>query len=303
MDRGASAAPCSEWIQAVGGVGTRLHDAVVEVICMKTNAKLGLVRFWAVLLLLVGLAVPLPDAAQLAPAPTAADSKTTEPLPPAQDILARFVKVIGGEAAYAKINSQHLTGKCDMGAQGITGDLEVFAKRPDKLLIKIKLPGVGDLLQGFDGKVGWSVNPITGPMVLDGRMLEQLREQAQFDAVLHKAGEFKSMETLEKTEFEGKDCYKVKLVRKSGQETIEYYEVDTGLLAGSSEVQQTPLGAISVTGVVSDYKRFGEILFATRLTQKMGPLAEVMSFDKMEINNVDDSVFDLPAQIKALVKK
>jgi hypothetical protein len=231
------------------------------------------------------------------------ESTAALPLPEAKDILARFAKEIGGEKAFAKIESQHLTGKCDMGAQGITGDLEVFAKRPDKLVIKITLPAVGDLLQGFDGKTGWSLNPITGPMVLEGKMLDQIREQARFDAVLHDPAEFKSMQTLGKTQFEGKDCYKVKLVRKSGQESIEYYDLETGLLSGSSEVQETPLGAISVTAVISDYKKFGEILFATRLTQKMGPLAQVMSFEKMDLNSVADSAFDLPQQIKALVKK
>jgi hypothetical protein len=256
-------------------------------------------QWWPRTLTLLAVSLPLLRAAEPTPAPPA----NTNALPAAQEILNRFVKEIGGKAAFAKINSQHLTGKCEMGAQGISGKLEVFAKRPDKLVIKISLPGVGDLLQGFDGKVGWSMNPVTGPMVLDGKMLEQLREQARFDSVLHDPEEFKSMETIAKTKFEGKDCYKLKLVRKSGQEATEYYDVDTGLLSGSSEVQETPLGAISVTALSSDYKKFGDILFATRLTQKMGPLAQVMSFDTMEVDQVDDKAFELPDQVKTLVKR
>jgi hypothetical protein len=258
-------------------------------------------RFLWQAVVLIGLSCPLAAPAQ--PTKPVPDSSTNAPLPRAKDVLAKFVKEIGGESAFAKINSQHLTGKCDMGAQGITGNLEVFAKRPDRLVIKISLPAVGDLVQGFDGKVGWSMNPITGPMVLDGKMLDQLREQARFDAVLHDPTEFKSMETLGKTQFEGKDCFKLKLVRKSGQETTEYYDTETGLLAGSTEVQETPLGAITVTAIITDYKKFGDILFATRLTQKMGPLAQVMSFEKMDFNNVDESEFQLPDQIKTLIKK
>jgi hypothetical protein len=253
-------------------------------------------------LLVCLLSIPLISAAQPAPNPQA-NSSTNAPLPLAKDVLARFVKAIGGETAFAKINSQHLKGKCEMGAQGITGDLEVFAKRPDKLVIKISLPAVGDLIQGFDGKVGWSTNPMTGPMVLDGKMLDQLREQARFDSVLHDPTEFKSMQTTGKTLFEGRDCYQVKLARRSGQETTEYYDVETGLLIGSAEVQETPLGSIAVTAIIGEYKKFGDILFATRLTQKMGPLAQVMSFSTMDFNQVNDSAFVLPEQIKALVKK
>jgi hypothetical protein len=267
---------------------------------MKRILQPGIGRLWAAFVLSV-FCWPLLAATE--PAKPAPSASTNASLPLAKDVLTNFVKQIGGEAAFSKINSQHLKGKCEMGAQGISGNLEVFAKRPDKLIIKISLPAVGDLLQGFDGKVGWSMNPITGPMVLDGKMLDQVREQARFDAVLHDASEFKSMETVGKAQFEGRDCLELKLVRKSGQEETEYYDVQTGLLVGSAEVQETPLGAISVTAVISEYKKFGDILFATKLTQKMGPLAQVMSFESMEFNQVDDAVFDLPDPIKTLIKK
>jgi hypothetical protein len=235
-----------------------------------------------------------------ASAPVAA---TNAPLPAAKEVVARFVKEIGGPAAFAKIDSQHVHGKFDMAGQGITGDLEVFAKRPDKLIIKITVPGIGDVVQGFDGKVGWSMNPMTGPMVLEGKMLEQLREQAQFDSVLHNAAEFKSMELAGRTVFEGKECYQINLVRQSGQPSTEYYDVNTGLLHATAEVQETPLGSIKATGVLSDYKQFGEALFATTITQKMGPLAQVMHFNSVEFNHVDDSVFELPKEIKRLIEK
>lgn len=230
-------------------------------------------------------------------------AETPAKTPAAREIMDRFVREIGGAEAFKKIESQHMKGKFEMGGQGITGNLEVFAKRPDKLLIKINMPGVGDLLQGFDGEVGWSLNPVTGPMVLEGKMLAQLKEQARFDAVLHAEGDLKSAKVEGITPFEGKDAYKVKVVRKSGQEAVEYYDVKSGLLVGSSEIQETPLGSIAATGMVSDYKKFGDVLFATRLTQKMGPLAQVMSFDSVEFNTVDDAVFELPEQIKALIKK
>jgi hypothetical protein len=159
------------------------------------------------------------------------------------------------------------------------------------------------MLQGFDGKVGWMVAPMTGPMVLDGKMLEQSREQARFDAVLHNSADFKSMQTTAKTNFDGRPCYELKLVRQSGQAVTEYYDTKTGLLAGSTELQETPLGNISVTALATDYKKFGDILFATRLTQKMGPMAQVMVFETMDFNEVADSVFDLPDSVKGLTKK
>jgi len=254
----------------------------------------------------LGFALCLPLGAQVPqvqPAKPAADSAADAPLPQAKEIITKFVKEIGGKAAFDKIESQHIKGKFEMVGQGITGDLEVSAKRPDKLVIRITLPGIGELAQGFDGKVGWSLDPITGPMVLEGKMLDQQREEARFDSVLHDETNFTSRETIGRTQFEGKDCLKLKLVRKSGQEVTEYYDAQSGLLMGSAEVQETPLGSVNATGILSDYKKFGDVLFATKLTQKMGPLAQVMTFSSMEFNKVEDSAFDLPDPIKTLTKK
>jgi zinc protease len=257
----------------------------------------------ALALLLAAAAAGWADEPAPATLTTPAASSAAVKIPSAQEVLARFVKEIGGQGAFDKIQSQHLTGKFEMGAQGMNGALEVFAKRPDKLLIKITLPGMGEMLQGYDGKVGWAANPITGPMLLEGKMLDQLKEQASFDAVLHDAARFRATQNAGEAEFDGKKCYKLKLVKESGEDSTEYYEIQSGLLVGSSEVQETPLGAVPVTAVISDYRKFGEIRFATRLTEKTGPLTQVMSFDTMEINNVEDAVFALPDSIKGLLKK
>ena len=246
------------------------------------------------------LPAPMVQAAELAK-PAAVPPAAT--LPAAKDVVNRFVREIGGAAAFQRIDSQRMTGRFEMTGQGITGQIEVLAKRPDKMVMKMTLPGMGDMVQGYDGKIGWSLNPVTGPMLLEGKMLDQVREQARFDAVLHPPGEFSAMETVGKAQFEGKDAYQLKLVRKSGQEVTEYYDIQSGLLLGSSELQETPLGSIPVAAVVGEYKKFGDVLFATKLVQKMGPLAQVMTFEKMDLNSVDDSTFELPAQIKALVPK
>ena len=224
-------------------------------------------------------------------------------LPPAEEVIARFVKLMGGTETYANVLSQHAKGKIEIGGTGLNGDLEVHAKRPNKILIKANIPAVGDILTGYDGKTGWSLNAATGPALMEGKQLEQMREQADFDQVLHNEKDFKSMETVGSAQFEGKDCYKLKLVRKSGSEVTEFYETETGLLVGSVGTQESEVGPLVVTNVMSDYKKFGDVLFATRIQQKMGPIEQVMTISSFELNKVPDSVFELPGQIQALIKK
>jgi hypothetical protein len=230
-------------------------------------------------------------------------AKAPAKLPPAKEVIDKFVTAIGGKEAFAKVTSQHAKGKFELAGQGISGNLEVFAKRPNKLLIKINIAAIGDILRGFDGEVGWSTDAAMGPALMKGKELDQTREQANFDHLLHDEKDIKSMETVEVTQFEGKECYKLKLVTKLNSEVTEYYDTKTGLQVGFVGTQESALGPLVVTSISSDYKKFGDVLFATRVVQKMGPLEQVMIINSFELNKVADSVFDLPAPIKALIKK
>src|SRR4029450_2982176 len=97
------------------------------------------------------LRAPMTAAAQ-AKAPSAAPKEKGEvALPPAKEIIAKYVKALGGRDAILKYTSTHVKGNFDVPAQGIKGSLEVFAAKPDKLKVKIDLPGVGIALYGHDG--------------------------------------------------------------------------------------------------------------------------------------------------------
>ena len=237
----------------------------------------------------------------LVPAARAADEPAKK-LPPAKEVIARFIKAIGGREAILKQSSVHATGTFGMPAQGLSGAMEVFAAKPNKLLVKIDITGFGKVSQGFDGKVGWTIDPAQGPMLLKDKMLEQLSIESDFFGTLHDEKNFTSMETVEATQFEGKDCYKLKLVRKSGQETIEFYDVKTALLSGSMSTQESPLGTLPVTNIVGEYKTFGSVKMPTKMSQKIGPAEQVLTIASVENDKVADSEFELPAPIKALVK-
>jgi zinc protease len=222
-------------------------------------------------------------------------------LPPAKEIIAKYVKAIGGREAILKQTSTHATGKFEMPAQGLSGTLEVFAAQPNKLLVKIDIAGFGKVSQGFDGKVGWTMDPAQGPMVLKDKMLEQITAESDFYSPLHEEKNYTSMETLELTKFEGKDSYKLKLVRKNGRETSEFYDVKTGLLNGTLSTQDTALGALPVTSIVGEYREFGGVKMPAKVTQKIGPAVQVLTITASENNQVADAEFELPAPIKTLV--
>jgi hypothetical protein len=221
-------------------------------------------------------------------------------LPPARDIIDRYVEATGGKGALAKYRSRRAVGQISMPAQGVQGELEILAARPDLMRVRMTIPGVGEILSGYDGKIGWSVNPLTGPMRMDGKSLEQMKADADFDAALHTARRFASLETVEQTVFEGRPAYRIKAVRTTGDEDHEFFDMESGLLLGSIVTRESPMGPVKATQLMSEYREFGGVRVATRIVQRMMGTEQVITINAIEFDTVPAEAFDLPAEIRAL---
>lgn len=234
--------------------------------------------------------------------PAQPPAQTQEALPPARAIVEKYVEATGGRDVMAKHASRRALGKVIMPAQGVEGDVEILAARPDLLRMRMTLPGVGELHSGYDGKVGWSVNPLTGPMLLQGKSLEQTKADADFDSSLHSEKQFKSLETVERTTFEGRPAYKIRAVRLTGDEDFEFFDVETGLMIGAMVTRETPMGPIKATHVTSDYKDFGGMKVACKIVQRLMGTEQIITITSVEYNTVDQSAFTPPPAILALIK-
>src|SRR5262245_33790589 len=110
------------------------------------------------------------------------------------------------------------------------------------------------------------------------------------------------MTTLGEVDFEGRRCYKVRLVRRIGGEDIEFYDVATGLRAGRITTRETQMGTMTSTTVEGDYKRVGNILQATSARTQAGGVLQVITVTWIDYDRVPASMFELPAGIMALVR-
>ena len=56
----------------------------------------------------------------------------------------------------------------------------LVAAAPNKIKTTIELGQYGKSLSGYDGKVGWSMDPMSGNMILEGEALKQMIARADF---------------------------------------------------------------------------------------------------------------------------
>ena len=223
-------------------------------------------------------------------------------LPAAKDLVARHVAAIGGRDAVARYSTMRSTGTFSMPAAGLSGDMVVVQGRDGRAMLKITVPGMGEMLSGYDGTVGWAMNPMQGPRVLEGKELAQLKEDTgMLMSLLRESASLASMETVEKSTLGGVDCYKVKLTYASGRVAYDCYGIENGLMAGQILVQESPMGTVELTNVMTDWKDFGGVKVATTLRQQAMGQEQVMTITGVEFDNAADAqLFELPAAVKAL---
>ncbi|HVT48901.1 MAG TPA: hypothetical protein VHD57_14010 [Vicinamibacterales bacterium] len=243
----------------------------------------------------------------LAAAPETAPSRqptpsNQAPLPAARDIIARHVAAIGGEAAYRALTSLRAYGRFEIAAQGIAGDLELLSARPNKLLYRVTIAGIGRIESGYNGSIGWTLSPIAGPELLSGQQLADAADDAWFDATLHESPHVRDLTTVGRAAFDGHDAYKVNVVLASGHRETEYFDVSTGLQLGSEGQHATPQGEVATVNILRDYRPFGAVLQPTTIIQRALGLEQVVTISSCEYNTVPDTAFEPPAEIRALLK-
>jgi len=232
-----------------------------------------------------------------------AQAAVAQAVPTAADVIAKHVAAIGGKDAIRKVTSYKQVANMELPSAGLTAEVEVQVLAPNKMSTKATLPGIGDIVSGTDGQNAWSMNPMQGPRVLDGKEKEQAIEQADFYAgMLFPTELFSAITNEGAADFGGEKTWKLKFVRKgSGTITTRYFSVASGLEIGSESSTTTEMGTIESTTVLSDYKEFAGVKFATKAQSTMGPQTMIMTIKSVEPNAA--VTVTVPAAIAPLIKK
>jgi zinc protease len=230
--------------------------------------------------------------------PALASVATAQALPDPKVLMEKHNTAAGGRAALDRHTSIKMTATIAAGP--MTATVTMYRAKPNKYLRNTNIAGMGEILEGYDGKTGWTVNP-GGPQVVTGPGLEDLKRDADFYSSFEDPTRYTKTETIELAEFNGAKCYKVRLTRDGRDATI-YYNAETGLRAGLVVPNQTPQGIVESTVFFLEYADFGGVKMPKKLENRAAGQSAVITFTAVEYDKVENSVFDPPAAVKALIK-
>lgn len=223
-------------------------------------------------------------------------------MPSARSLLDKHIAASGGRAALERARESVTTGTLSMPAAGLTGTMTTTAA-PNRMHTRVEIPGLGEMLSGFDGTVAWNLNPIQGARILDGEEKQAIVDATREGATFRDSTVVASMKTTGKETIEGVACWQVEVVWKSGRTSRDCYAEDTGLLHASSATTESPMGSMTVTSLMLEYKEFDGVRLPTRMVQKAAGQEVTMTIEDVKIGSIPASAFEPPAEVKALIRQ
>lgn len=236
--------------------------------------------------------------AQEAPTSQPAEAK----VPDIDTLLKQHIEAVGGEDVIRSHTSMHVKGKFEMPAAGLSATINLYSMAPNKMLMVMDMPGMGEVREGCDGTVAWSSSPMMGVTLKEGKMREDALREADFYRELNYKEHYTTMEVLGREAFGDKECWAVRMVDKKGDVSTFYFDVESTLIRGIVATPETDMGAMEVKTMMDGYKEFGGITMATKMTMETMQQSMTMEFTEVTFDQVDESIFDLPEAVKELLK-
>jgi hypothetical protein len=229
-------------------------------------------------------------------------ARATQGNPTAREIVDRFIELAGGRLTFKSVRSMQVVGSFAITGQALKGEVELVAARPNRLVTRINMIGIGRVEEGFDGKIGWSIDPMRGPSLVTGRALEERSDAAWFDGALYEPDHIKELTLVGREDFDKRPAYRIRSVSSRGTETFQFFDVETGFRIGTEARREMSIGIVPATTFYREYQRFGLLLFPAVVVQRALGQEQVLRFSNYQFNTVPENAFDLPVPIKALIK-
>ncbi len=232
----------------------------------------------------------------LALLPIAAGAQGSSALPRAWEVIDRHLDASGGRAALRKVESREVWASYEFPASRLRGELRVISARPDRLLIKMEYPEFGFGVTGFNGSIGWKAEPGSRARLIKDGALADIHADALFDR--YDEENLVSAETVGIADFQGRRCFKLKIVRVPDRESSEYFDMGTGLFAGSEALRATDEGPVRWLTVVTGYQSTDGIKLPRQIRIRAGGVTQIIKVMRVTHNRVDPSVFAAPANLR-----
>lgn len=215
----------------------------------------------------------------------------------AKEILERIIKAQGGRDVLENIKDSTLTGSMEIVNMGISGSITIYLKEPNKMRLDIKVMAA-TVIQAFDGKTAWGVNPQTGSVQeMPEKTAKYFKRQALGnDALLHPEKYGIAYAYKGKKKIEDKDYLELEQTYSDGHTVTIFIDPKTYLTFKTESISLNQMGVeVESETFVSDFRKINGLMIAhSMVTHQEGEEYMRMTIDEVSFNsNLEDSLFSM----------
>lgn len=221
--------------------------------------------------------------------------------PQALELLNKMEKTYDPQDKGKTIKTKIVETEMTVTAQNMKMNMTQYFKVPNKLKIKVEIPGIMESITCFDGQRAWESNKASGVRELTGKELSSLKFGAVMEAPATKLQDICSDITFDKNggDVDGFSCVKMVCTPKpeySAPSFTIWVSPSDCLMRKLEMVAVTQMGEIPSTTIFRNFKKCSDILVSyeqeiTQLGMKMTMAVKNVEFDKA----VNDDEFAMPA--------
>src|SRR3954471_18741477 len=222
----------------------------------------------------------------------------------ADEIIARYIKTIGGMERIAAVTSIKRTGKFT-GGGGFEAQVLEENARPNLVRQEFSLQGM-TAVNAYDGTTGWKIDPFEGkkdPEALSEEELKSIIEDSDIDGPLvNYAKKGNKVESLGTETVEGSEAYKIKVTTPAGDGRTDFID-STSYVPIKIETRRMVRGAErNYETILGDYKEVDGwyLPFSVESGVKGSQFKSKVTYEKIEANvQLADTRFHVPASASA----
>ena len=198
--------------------------------------------------------------------PVKATTTPTAAAKSAKQVIADYIKAIGGEAAIKKITTLQQSGEMDM--QGNKLIVTMKHMLPNLSGMELSMNGQAIVKEAFNGTTGYQMQ-MGQKKELTGEDLTEKKDDKGIVSQLYYATDGTKIESAGTAKVGNANAYKLNVTSASGKKKTEYYDVNSGLLL--KDERTISKGGMEITQSMEygDYKKVGDVLFPHILTQNV----------------------------------
>jgi hypothetical protein len=213
-------------------------------------------------------------------------------------ILDNYEQAMGGRQAWVGLTSRVAKGTSEITESGLSGTIEIYEVRPNKVYMVTKFANGVQVKTGFDGEVGWTSNTQAGFHRLSGAELADVKREAHFPEEINFREIFKQLRLKGKVRIDGRETYAIEAIPYEGSPSTIYFDAKTWFRVRIDSIEHTEQGSQASQCYLDDYREIDSsgIKYPFKIRVRVANSTVIERVKEVRLNvPVDQTLFSPPS--------